>query len=67
MMDESTLMMHRSLWVEEKEQHPSADLPLLTDGERVVYCGLKQQRWGRNVRLEQERIAWSYAWEALRR
>jgi hypothetical protein len=28
---------------------------------------LKQQRWGQNVRLEQERIDWAAAWGALQR
>jgi hypothetical protein len=51
--------------VEEKDQRGAPDLPSLTDAERAVYQGLKQQRWGRNVRLEQERIAWNEAWPAL--
>jgi hypothetical protein len=67
LMDEDTLLRHRSLWVEEKEQHPNAELTLLTKAEQAVYLGLKQQRWGQNVRLEQERIAWDYAWKALQR
>jgi len=36
-------------------------LPMLGAAEQEVYRGLKEQRWGVNVRLEQERIAWSYA------
>jgi hypothetical protein len=65
LMNEETLLSHRRLWVEESEQDPAADFPLLTVCERAVYQGLKQQRWGRNVRLEQERIAWNEAWETL--
>jgi hypothetical protein len=58
-MDESTLLRYRDLWVTEKDQCSSPYLPLLTDSEREVYRGLKEQRWGTNVRLEQERIAWN--------
>lgn len=65
LMDEDTLLRHRALWVDEKEQHPAAELTLLTAAEQVVYEGLKQQRWGQNVRLEQERIAWDVAWNTL--
>ena len=65
LMDEETLLSHRALWVAETEQDPAADFPLFTARERAVYQGLRQQRWGRNVRLEQERIAWNHAWEAL--
>ncbi len=65
LMDEATLLEHTDLWVEENDQYPAAELPLLSDIEQQVYRGLKQQRWGVNVRLEQERIAWNYAWERL--
>jgi hypothetical protein len=65
LMDEATLLAHSDLWVEENDQYPAPELPLLSDIEQQVYRGLKQQRWGLNVRLEQERIAWNYAWERL--
>ncbi len=64
LMDESTLLRNRDLWVEEREQC-TAELPLLTAGERTVFQALKHQRWGANVRLEQERIAWDEAWQVL--
>lgn len=67
LMDEATLLRNRDLWVEEKEQYGATELPLLTSAEQRVYQGLKQQRWGLNVRLEQERIAWNEAWEVLAR
>ena len=59
------LLHHRDLWVSENPQYGAAELPLLTPVEQSLYGGLKQQRWGVNVRLEQERIAWSYAWNVL--
>lgn len=67
LMDEDTLLSHKTLWVDEAEQHPAADLALLNEDEQGVYLGLKQQRWGQNVRLEQERIAWDAAWKILQR
>ena len=65
LMDEETMLAHRSLWVHEREQHPAAALPMLSPIEQEVYRGLKQQRWEVNLRLEQERVAWSYAWPRL--
>ncbi len=65
LMDEHTLLSHRDLWVAEDQQYAAPELPLLTPAEQSLYCGLKQQRWGVNVRLEQERIAWSYAWDVF--
>ncbi len=65
LMDEHTLLRHRDLWVSETPQYAAPELPLLTPAEQSVYSGLKQQRWGVNVRLEQERIAWGYAWDLL--
>lgn len=67
LMDESTLMSHRPLWGKEKEQYPTAQLSSLTDSEQTVYRALKQQQWGHNIRLEQERIAWDYAWNIISR
>ena len=66
MMDNTTLLRHRELWVEEKEQHGAESLPNLNDSELDVYRNLKQQLWGFHVRLEQERIAWPEAWLAIR-
>lgn len=65
LMDEQTLISHRDLWVDEKEQHAAETLPLLTDAEQAVYQGLKRNIWGQQVRLEQERIAWDTAWKVL--
>ena len=65
-MDESTLLRNKSLWGEEEKQVSALELPFLTTEEQTVYRGLKQQRWGLNVRLEQERIAWDEAWRVLR-
>lgn len=66
MMDAATLLKHRALWSTEPEQVTLDELPNLTPPESEVFNGLRQQRWGANVRLEQERIDWDEAWRALR-
>ncbi|MDR0442036.1 MAG: DUF2220 family protein [Treponema sp.] len=65
LMDEATLLSHRELWVEEKDQHASTELPLLTNTELILFQSLKNNAWGHHVRLEQERIRWDEAWNAL--
>jgi len=65
MMDEHTLFSHQSLWGEEKDPHPAMKLPNLSDSEQLLYERLKQNRIGQNVRLEQERINWDFAWNAI--
>jgi len=67
LMDEETLLRHKALWVDEAAQHSAAELTLLTKDEQQLYRDLKQQRWGQNVRLEQERIDWTTAWSVLQR
>lgn len=67
LMDEETLLQHKALWVEEKEQCSATELTRLTEDEQQVYRALKQQLWGQNVRLEQERVDWSTAWNVLQR
>jgi hypothetical protein len=64
-MDESTLMSHRDLWVEEKEQHSSTELPLLSSTEQKLYQSIKENARSQQIRLEQERIRWDVAWEAI--
>lgn len=53
--------------VDEAAQHSAAELTLLTKDEQQLYWDLKLQRWGQNVRLEQERIDWTTAWNVLQR
>lgn len=67
LMDEDTLLQHKALWVDEAAQHSAAELALLTEEEQQLYRDLKLQRWGQNVRLEQERIDWAAAWSVLQR
>jgi len=65
LMDEATFLSHRQLCVEENKQHPSNELPLLTDNEKKFFGSLKGNVWGHNIRLEQERVCWETAWNVI--
>lgn len=65
LMDQATLLRYQDLWGNEEKQHSAEELMLLTSEEQALYKILKTQDWEQNVRLEQERIAWDYAWERL--
>jgi len=65
LMDKPTLFAHQDLWVQEKEQSTSSELPLLTNEEQELFLSLKNNVWGQQVRLEQERISWDAAWKAI--
>ena len=61
LMDRATLMAHRELWVEEPEGKRFTGEPaLLTPDEYALFDDLRCDRLGTRVRLEQERIAWSW-------
>jgi hypothetical protein len=59
LMDRATLLSHRALWVEEPRPYDGLGLERLVDFERLVFDGLVCNRWGVNVRLEQERLPWT--------
>jgi len=65
LMDERTLIAHRGLWVREPVPSRVESPEGLTIGELAVYEGLRSNTWGEQIRLEQERIAWSDALDAL--
>jgi hypothetical protein len=65
LMDEATLLKHKPLWVVEEKPHCAQMLPNLSANEQYVYSNIKCNHWGQQIRLEQERIAWDYAWHAL--
>lgn len=67
LMDEATLLAHQPLWAREERPSSAETLTRLTDEEHALYDSLKSHRWGNNVRLEQERIGWTYAWEKIAR
>jgi hypothetical protein len=66
LMDEETLRRHKDLCAEEPSQHGAESLPNLTAEELALYRELKVQKWGRCLRLEQERIPWPEAWQKIR-
>lgn len=64
LMDRDTLMAGQALWV--CEEKPSLhDLSRLTGEERGLYNDLRDQRFGRNLRLEQEMIGFERVQEAI--
>lgn len=66
LMDQGTLLSHRSMWVREEKPSKVESLGSLTPEERDVYDGVRGNRWGTQVRLEQERVAWPSALQCLR-
>lgn len=66
LMDKETLFAYQDLWVEERVQSEYSELLLLHDHERTVWEALRSNIWGTNVRLEQERIPWKWALDAVK-
>ena len=66
LMDQRTLLNHRSLWGIEKKPE-SGDLGRLTAEEHTLYDHLHQNHWGDRIRLEQERIGFNFLRDALQR
>ncbi len=62
LMDEATVERWKcyAVTISEKEQY-RGKLTHLTPDETRVYEGLQTDRWGENLRLEQERIPWEAA------
>jgi len=64
MMDHQTLLAHPRQWV--KEPSPTnRTLTNLNDAERALYHDLIEDRYGQAVRLEQERVRFSWLQQAL--
>jgi hypothetical protein len=64
LMDNNTLLAHRSSWQTEPSPE-TAHLSRLTVEERLLYDQLKHGQWGENIRLEQEKIGFQTLREAL--
>ena len=68
LMDEATLMAHRSLWGKEPADKRLGHTPnRLTEAELALFSALRGDRLGERVRLEQERIGFSCLQAALTR
>ncbi|NNN07626.1 MAG: hypothetical protein HKL85_00330 [Acidimicrobiaceae bacterium] len=65
MMDHQTLLAHSRQWVTEPSPTTRA-LPNLDDAENALYHNLIEDRYGHAVRLEQERVRFSWLNEALK-
>ncbi len=65
LMDQQTLMAHRSLWGVES-QPETGMLARLNAEEAILYDQLRQNHWGERVRLEQERIRYDLLLDVLR-
>ena len=66
LMDRRTLLAFEPLWGTE-DSPIDRDLPRLTTPERALYDDLRDNRIGRHVRLEQERIGFGWVEGALAR
>ncbi|WP_308562143.1 DUF3322 domain-containing protein [uncultured Klebsiella sp.] len=64
LMDENTLLMHRSSWVEE-DKPCTRLLSNLTESEQQLYQALTENHFGEGVRLEQEHISPRWIEQAL--
>lgn len=65
LMDLPTLLDHRELCVNEPQPFSGPAPAPLTPLERDLFDGLREDRWGVRLRLEQERIGWPYVQAAL--
>lgn len=66
LMDRDTLIAHREFWsVEAPERRCVKDLPGLDAAEHALYEDLRDDRFGEGVRLEQERVGYSYVIGAI--
>ncbi|MEV8220169.1 Wadjet anti-phage system protein JetD domain-containing protein [Microbacterium sp. NPDC077391] len=63
LMDEATLLAHRELWVPDPNGAAVRVLPALTPSEQATLDRIRSEG---GVRLEQERLPWPMALEALR-
>ena len=64
LMDHATLLTFKAQWGKEEKQM-LRDLPRLNHEERALYDNLRDNRLGKNVRLEQERIGFGWVESAL--
>lgn len=66
LMDRDTLMSHAAHWGEEPDP-VGHDLPHLTASERALFDDLRDNRIRRHLRLEQERVGFTYLNAAVQR
>ena len=64
LMDRETLLAFASMW-DREEQQTLRDLPRLNEQEQALYNDLRDNRLRKNLRLEQERIGFTWVEAAL--
>ncbi|GGA18711.1 Wadjet anti-phage system protein JetD domain-containing protein [Dyella nitratireducens] len=64
LMDQQTLLAFKPLWGKEEKQHAALEFAHLTEEEQSLYRALREGDY-KQVRLEQERIAWDFAWQRV--
>lgn len=64
LMDHQTLHAHKTSWVVEDKPTTRA-LERLNNEEALLYDHLRKDKWGKNVRLEQELIGYDFMLEVL--
>lgn len=66
LMDAPTLLAHQHVWgSEESDKRCTAELERLTDDERQLFQALRDDVYGEQLRLEQERIGYEWAVAAI--
>lgn len=61
LMDRETLLAHQDLWGEEPmDKRYIGEPSMLTDAEYALFDDLRNDRLGRCIRLEQERVSWGW-------
>lgn len=67
LMDVDTLLAHRHVWgAEDVDKRFTGELTRLTDREHALFLQLREDVHGERLRLEQERIAYAWAVNAIR-
>ncbi len=67
LMDTDTLHAHRHLWgAEEADKRYTGELTHLTPADQALFIALRDDQFGLRLRLEQERIGYTWAVEAIR-
>jgi hypothetical protein len=65
LMDRTTLLAHRDLWVHEQERFDGL-LPRLNSLESILFDELKHGEFGDRIRFEQERVSFGWFQNALK-
>ena len=66
LMDADTLMVHRALWgAEDKDKRFMGTLSRLSEAERMLYEQLRDDVFGERIRMEQERLGFTWVNAAI--